>query len=132
MTDKVQKIREEIERLQGLTMDENKNFYSEAAEGEYNALCNIEHFIDCLQEEPVSKDLEKAAVEAFKHIIDSNKNSFLEIFKAGAEWKKEEMMEKTIDATCFGFQSAALFSFRLPASSYLIGSKVKVIVIKED
>ena len=53
MTDK-QKIREEVERLQDLTMDKNKNFYSEAAEGEYNALCNIEHFIDSLQEEPVS------------------------------------------------------------------------------
>jgi hypothetical protein len=50
MTDKVQKIRKEVERLQDLTMDENKNFYSEAAEGEYNALCNIEHFIDSLQE----------------------------------------------------------------------------------
>ena len=45
----------EIQRLQDLTMDENKNFYSEAAEGEYNALCNIEHFIDSLQEEPVSE-----------------------------------------------------------------------------
>ena len=44
----------EIQRLQDLTMDENKNFYSEAAEGEYNALCNIEHFIDSLQEESVS------------------------------------------------------------------------------
>ena len=52
MTDKVQKIRKEVERLQDLTMDKNKNFYSEAAEGEYNALCNIEHFIDSLQEEP--------------------------------------------------------------------------------
>lgn len=54
MTDKVQKIREEVVRLQDLTMDENKNFYSEAAEGEYNALCNIEHFIDSMQEEPTT------------------------------------------------------------------------------
>lgn len=54
MTDK-EKVRKEIQRLQDLTMDENKNFYSEAAEGEYNALCNIEHFIDSLQEEPVRK-----------------------------------------------------------------------------
>ena len=47
--------------------------------------------IKALQEEPISEDLEKAAVEAFKQIVDSNKNSFLEIFKAGAKWKEKEM-----------------------------------------
>ena len=51
---------------------------------------------------------------------------------AGMEKMKEEMMAKAIDAHCFGFQGAALFSFRLPASNYLVGSEVKVIVIKED
>ena len=90
MTDK-EKIREEVQRLQDLTMDKNKNFYSEAAEGEYNALCNIEHFIDSLQEEPTSEDLEEAAVEAFKKIVDSDKNNFLEIFKAGVQWQKENL-----------------------------------------
>ena len=35
------------------------------------------------------RELEKAAVEAFKHIVDSGKNSFLEIFKAGAKWGAE-------------------------------------------
>ena len=52
--------------------------------------------VDSLQEEPVSEDLEKAAVNAFKQIIDSDKNNFLEIFKAGAEWKKQ----KTVDKAC--------------------------------
>lgn len=56
MTDKVQKIRKEVERLQDLTMDKNKNFYSEASAVEYYALCNIEHFIDSMQEEPVSNN----------------------------------------------------------------------------
>ena len=40
------------------------------------------------KEKPVSENLEKAAVEAFKEIVDDERNSFLEIFKAGAEWKK--------------------------------------------
>jgi hypothetical protein len=79
----------------------------------------------------------------------------LNIFKAGAKWQKqqdqstielaedhamlagmekmkEELMAKAIDAQCFGFQGAALFSFKLPADNYLVGSEVKVIVIKED
>lgn len=47
--------------------------------------------VKALQEEPVSEDLEKAAVEAFKQIVDSGKNNFLEIFKAGANWKKEHL-----------------------------------------
>lgn len=50
----------------------------------------------------------------------------------GRSEMKEQMMEKAIDANCFGFQGAALFSFRLPSDNYLVGSKVKVIVIKED
>jgi hypothetical protein len=42
------------------------------------------------------------------------------------------MIAKAIDAQCFGFQGFALFCFRLPADNYLVGSEVKVIVIKED
>ena len=58
-------------------------------------------FLDTLevkdvQDEPVSEDLEKAAVEAFKQIVDSGNNNFLEIFKAGAEWKEKEM-QSTIE-----------------------------------
>ena len=55
-----------------------------------------------------------------------------EAFEDGAKWQKEHMMIKAIKAHCFGFQGAALFSFRLPADNYLVGSEVKVIVIKED
>ena len=55
-----------------------------------------------------------------------------EAFEDGAKWQKEHMMVKAINAHCFGFQGAALFSFKLPADNYLIGSEVKVIVIKEN
>ena len=41
--------------------------------------------------EPVSEILEDAAVEAFKQIVDDERNSFLEIFKAGAKWQKENL-----------------------------------------
>lgn len=49
--------------------------------------------------EPVSNDLEKAAVEAFKQIVDSDKNNFLEIFKAGVKWQAEQF-EKNRLAAC--------------------------------
>lgn len=47
--------------------------------------------INALQEEPVSEELEEAAVEAFKQIVDSDKNNFLEIFKAGTKWQEEHL-----------------------------------------
>lgn len=66
-----------------------------AFEQEKLAMCELLSSLDTLevQEEPVSEDLEKAAVEAFKQIVDSDKNNFLEIFKAGANWKKEQIEE---------------------------------------
>lgn len=48
--------------------------------------------------EPVSDELEKAAVEAFKQIVDSDKNNFLEIFKAGAKWQAEQFEKNRLTA----------------------------------
>jgi hypothetical protein len=110
------------------------------------------------QDIPVSEELEEAAAdyeeEKWKagHPEDTyNSSDIIKAVKYGAKWQKEkdnekkvltykhgfedckeQMMGNTIDAQCFGFQGAALFSFRLPADNYLVGSEVKVIVIKED
>ena len=45
--------------LKRCTMDEHMKFYCESAEAEYNVLSKVELFINSLQEEPVSEDLEK-------------------------------------------------------------------------
>lgn len=58
--------------------------------------------------------------------------TFLDAIEYGMRLKEEQVKAKAIDAQCFGFQGAALFSFRLPSDKYLVGSNVKVIVIKED
>lgn len=84
--------------------------------------------------EPVSEELHTAAKE-YANSITENAGYRIQLRRAvvyGAKWKEEQMMAKAIDAVCFGFQGAAFFSFRLPPDKYLIGSKVKVIVIKED
>lgn len=90
---------------------------------------------------PVSNDLEEAAIAYNKKavIAHNKKVNFVvagnipnEHFIAGAKWQEQQMMSKAINAQCFGFQGAALFSFRLPADNYLVGSEIKVIVIKED
>lgn len=129
MTDKVQKIRKEVERMHNLLpIMDGDNIYLNYAD----RICTtLEMYIDSLQEEPahctgigdpkeesgvlgemikemkeepkdyceepVSDDLEKAAVNAFKQIVDSDKNNFLEIFKAGAKWQKTKDESTTED-----------------------------------
>lgn len=47
---------------------------------------------------------------------------------------QEETVSKELNmsARCFGFQnSEALFSFRLPAKAYLVGSEVKISIKQE-
>ena len=120
MTDKVQKIRKEVERLHG------NPYYMMAVK-------DVLEILD-MQEEPVSEDLEDAS-RNYADDEEYGDDIYFAIkaaFYASAKWQKEQMAAKAIDAHCFGFQGAALFSFRLPAGNYLVGSKVKVIVIKED
>lgn len=79
---------------------------------------------------------EQAQIESdfVTNFIKENNSTptFIDAIEYGMKMQKEQMLAKTINAECFGFQDAALFSFRLPSDNYLVGSKVKVIVIKED
>ena len=120
---------------------------------------NILSFIDSMQEEPVSEELEqeidkyvnipdnqglpdlrRELSDCARHFANWQKEQDKETIElaedhamfAGMEKMREQMMAKAIDAHCFGFQGAALFSFRLPADNYLVGSEVKVIVIEEN
>ena len=159
MTDKekLNAIRAEVQNY----IDAAHKAHANITEGNFAHLLS---FIDSLQEEPVSVDLEEAceqlAENARKHKAETSSPFFCQTdYKQGvidgAKWQKEqdkktielakdhamlagmnkmkeEMMSKAIDAQCFGFQGAALFSFRLPADKYLVGSEVKVVVINED
>ena len=50
MTDKVQKIKEWINKEQDGLMDAQGNFEYPEHEGAYNILCNLDAYIDSLQE----------------------------------------------------------------------------------
>lgn len=43
-----------------------------------------------MQDPSLPSGVDEAAVEAFKELVDSDKNNFLEIFKAGAKWATEQ------------------------------------------
>lgn len=162
MTDK-EKIRKEVERLK------------ESGCASPIVICDtLLAFIDSMQEEPVSEDLEEELDSYIKdnftidkeqldrfgldekdYMYSMDKSDMLAMvrhftelqhkkdvvitedliatsFANGMADMKQQMMAKAIDARCFGFQGAALFSFRLPADNYLVGSEVKVIVINEE
>lgn len=120
MTDK-EKIRATVEkRMLFLQYQPHKNNVVVELKG-------LLSFIDSLQEEPVSEELEEEKTRLFGDCKVRRG-----AFELGAKWQKKQIMKDAIDAKCFGFQGAALFSFRLPADNYLVGSKVKVVVIKED
>ena len=99
-----------------------KSWYNEGyVDGKYNR--------DRQFEEPVSEDLEEE-IKRYLHKVYDRDTTVSDVARHFAQWQKEQMIAKAIDAHCFGFQGDALFSFTLPADNYLVGSKVKVIIYK--
>ena len=106
MTDKVQKIRKEVAKMHNLLpiMDGDNISVNYA-----DRICTtLEMYIDSLQEESVSEDLEDAAknhaVERYKatrDIILAEKCKWS--FKAGAEWNSERIKEALLSKVlpCF-------------------------------
>ena len=80
MTDKVQKIREKVARLQ--------------KRAKQNVLTLIGKYIDTMQEEPVSEDLVKCTRKIILEGANFNKSWYAHpelAFKAGAKWQKENL-----------------------------------------
>lgn len=98
MTDKVQKIREEVERLRNLHQIKYQNLGTNdntcLVECGKRNLCNeLLSFIDSLQGEPVSEELEEFALQYAGHHApyDSCWQEVEDAVKAGAQWQKEHL-----------------------------------------
>jgi hypothetical protein len=101
MTDKVQKIREKVERLMygfNLEADIASCEDSEAeklADIKYQLCKKILEYIDSLQEESVSEDLEKVAeLYTLDDSIKPWRSLTKEAFIAGARWQKQQTISK--------------------------------------
>ena len=97
--DKVQKIREEVEKR----FEQIKNSKRESDSGAFYQLKELLEFIDSMQEEPISEELEEASEKCIKELIpEAELNSATpfaleyvvkllhETFKAGAKWQKKQ------------------------------------------
>ena len=114
MTDKVQKIREEVERLQiELIQEKEKGYGSDADDACILELQNVLTYIDSLQEEPVGEDLgkvgslksleyypeKKTTNKTSKVVFDANmprRKAYLRGFKDGAHAHKELIANKPV------------------------------------
>ena len=140
MTDKIQKIREEVEKLKSQLLrgacSSQVTMETRCKEEAYNEVLAI---LDTMQEEPASEELE----EASRNYTDNEEYgddvyfSIKASFQAGAKWHKEQMMAKAIDGYVIedveeGNGDFLLSADYLPKSMGLKDQqRVKVIVIKE-
>jgi hypothetical protein len=153
MTDKVQLIKQEIERLKTL-VNRNESYRS----GFIDSLLMIDGFIDNLQEEHVSEDLENAAEIILKniepdafHIVNQgcmnereepawSEELVLKAIKDGANWQKEQMMAKAVDAVVkidaggypYVDSTIELYDYDKDIPLAKRGDKVKILVIRES
>lgn len=145
MTDKVQKIKEWISKEQEGLMDTNGNFEYPEHEGAYHILCNLDAYIDSLQEEPVSEELEDAADKYSQSIHSDYSNDMFDshnIYDAviyGANWQRQKMIKDAVEATVHGVSGREGSMMKgIAVTAYAdvpdckFGDKVKLIIIKED
>ena len=142
MTDKVQKIREEVEKRYEYWKEKESNSHSIESEIRMSECHHLLLMFDSLQEEPVKEELEEAANNALNNVLNTheivNVRSCLEMFRFGANWKKEQMMAKAVDGYVIedieeGNGDFLLSAEYLPKSMGLKDrQKVKVIAIKEE
>ena len=131
----IEKILAEIERLLALP---EIGFDDGSAEHGYKvALLDIKSFIKSHTKEPVSEDLEEAAIQ-FATDTETGKVDVVKqsSFFWGAIYHKQQMMAKAIDALVHTFDNGYIrVGTQLLANNKYglkVGDKVKVIVIKED
>lgn len=139
MNKQVEKIRNEIERWK------KELRLSTSCEAKYRRemLDDISEFIDSLQENPVSEDLEEAS-EKYACRFTSSKYGHDKIkatFKDGANWQKKQMMKDAVDADAiFDYYDdqdrlyVSILATDVLAEKYGLKdkSKVKIIIIKEE
>ena len=86
---KIEKIKAEIERLKNeLIQEAEKGYKSEFDEGRISAFEDMTTFVDSLEEEPVSNDLEKAAGNYAFTMSGEDEVLKYYAFIAGAQWQK--------------------------------------------
>ncbi len=128
-----------LAKIESLLNEMNYEPYTDETFGRIQSLKELISYIDSLQEESASEDLEEAAgIHALQ--CHSKKASVATLaaskydFIAGAKWQKEQMMQDAVDAEV-GYGKGfviPLLGCVLDVFGLDYGNKVKLIIIKED
>lgn len=131
MADKVQKIKEWISKEQNGLMDAQGNFEYPEHEGAYNILCNLGAYIDTLQEEPVSDELEKAAEQDVCEVVNTCSATGIPNDHIPS-WVQDAMINEFIHGAKWQFERVkeALLSEVLPC--FMHGGEADEVVAKLD
>ena len=146
MVDKVQKIREVIEKRYKYWREKEFNSHSIESEIRMSECQHLLLMLDPLQEEPVSDGLEEAceqlAENARKHKAETSSPFFSQTDYRqgvidGAKWQKEQMMTKAFDGEILENYDGKVIKYDdtildEKLSDCKVFDKVKIIVIKED
>lgn len=142
MNMQVEQIKSEIEKR---LKSKDFGFDDEAEYGYGECLRDLKGFINSLEEEPASDDLEKAAEEYVEKIRDLgnstahpqfNCHDAERLFIHGGKWQKQQIMKDAKEATVIMTHitneslSPALSVVILP-DTFHEGDKVEVIIVKK-
>ena len=126
MTDKVQKIREEVERLKSQLLrgacSSQIAMETMCKEEAYNEVLSI---LDTMQEEPVSEDLKEAA-QKYADLRMSNYGIAFYAFMSGAKWQKEQF-EKDCADLCNGIATAKGFAVAMAYDKGMADAKEQMM-----
>lgn len=132
--DKIQRIREEIEKR----FIENELNYKAGDETELHRMVEDKAIItiidSIIKEEPASEDLE-GEVAAFlnQYSYPREEIDFSSFARHIAHWQKQQMMKEALEAEVVSGAVVVRKELMIEAIRHLnVGTKVKLIIIKED
>ena len=129
-----EQIKAEIERLYAKTSI-GLNEYTMGYENGKAEVCGLLlGFINSLQKEPMSEDLEQASERYACRYADSKygHDKIKKAYTAGAQWQEEQMLAKAIDGEVGYWNIRGLFVNMEMPSELEEGDKVKLVIVKED
>lgn len=144
----IEQIKAEIERrMKILREDEvvHQNCTSDFLEGKIYGYEEVLSFLSEFESEKPNKyeGLDEAAEEAATEVYTytfQGMDDLIGLFKAGAEWQKEQMMKESVEKTvCLApsLVGPKMFTMSIELSAdelkgFYFGDKVRIIIVKED
>ena len=130
---KIDLIKAEVERLQNeLIQEKEKGYGSDIDDACILELQNVLTFIDSLQEETASEELEAEINYLSKRYPEVSFAKLSRIAVHVANWQKEQLMKNAIELPLYLDGDFLTVDYDFTESGYKVDEKVKMIIINEE